>query len=123
MKGKISIGNLDENLAALICYLPVCFNIVFCVVLLKSEKFNNFIRFHAIQSLYLTGLFLIINVVCWIIHLILASISELLASTFGFLFSFIGFIYMVLSIYTMLKAYAYEEWEIPLIGSYAHKTV
>lgn len=49
--GKTSIG-LDANIAAMLCYIPLCFvNLIFSIILVVTEKTNKFVRFHAFQSI------------------------------------------------------------------------
>jgi hypothetical protein len=49
---KTSIG-LKSNVAAFICYLPICnFGTLLPLFFLLSERKNSFVRFHAIQSFF-----------------------------------------------------------------------
>ncbi|MEQ1570101.1 MAG: hypothetical protein ABMA64_30990 [Myxococcota bacterium] len=54
-KGKTKTGNLEFNVAAGACYLPVSFlHLIAAVVFLASEpREHRFVRFHAVQSLLL----------------------------------------------------------------------
>jgi len=124
--GKTQTLGLDYNLAGLLCYLPVCsINLIFSIIWLVTEpKQNRFLRFHALQSLFLTGAFIIIYIVLSVI----AGVA-MAASPFGgvgwSLFSLlqgaalVG--YLVLSIIAMIKAYNNQIWKIPVIGDIAEK--
>lgn len=57
--GKTTTGNLDFNVAAALCYLPLSFlHLVAALVFFVSEpKENRFVRFHAVQSTLIFGTF------------------------------------------------------------------
>ena len=72
--GKTKVLNLDYNVAGMLSYLPICcINLVFSIIWLASEpKENRILRFHALQSLLLIGLFFIVNVIFWILTIAVA---------------------------------------------------
>src|SRR5260370_243183 len=52
--GKTSLG-LESNVAAMLCYignLVCCLGVVLSIVVLITEKENRFVKFHAVQSLF-----------------------------------------------------------------------
>lgn len=101
----------DEKLKGAVAYLlgPIT-----GVALLLMEKQNKFIRFHAMQSTLLFGLFFLISVVLgiipilgWLIALILSPILTIVAFA----------LWLVL----MWKAYSGEKYKLPYIGEIAEK--
>jgi uncharacterized membrane protein len=126
--GKTKVLNLDYNVAGMLSYLPICcINLVFSIIWLASEpKENRILRFHALQSLLLIGLFFIVNVIFWILTIAVAvtpvpgavdagwGLLGLLRLVFG-----LGF--LVLSIIGCIKAYQGEMWKLPVIGDIAEK--
>jgi hypothetical protein len=55
--GQTKVLNLNYNTAALLCYIPTCcclINLIPCIIWLASEpRENKFLRFHALQGLFL----------------------------------------------------------------------
>lgn len=47
--GKTKVLNMDQNVGALLCYLPICcINLIFAIIWLATEpRENKFLRFHA----------------------------------------------------------------------------
>ena len=51
--GKSALG-LDANVAAGLCYLPICgISLIMSIIILVTDKTNKLPRFHAFQSLLL----------------------------------------------------------------------
>ncbi|MEK6322640.1 MAG: DUF4870 domain-containing protein [Acidobacteriota bacterium] len=126
--GKTKVMNLDYNVAGLLCYLPICcVNLITSIIWLASEpKENRFLRFHALQSLFLTG----IGIVVWIIFAFLgvgmafSSSSSVGAAGSGLLSLvqlLIFLILLVVHILCMVKAYQGQMWKLPVIGDIAEK--
>jgi uncharacterized membrane protein len=97
---KTSTG-LQENVEGLLCYLA---GWITGLIFLLVEKENKFVRFHAIQSIGVSLVFMvlsfipIVNFVAWII----------------------GF---VLAIFLMIQAYQGKMYKLPFIGDFAEKQV
>lgn len=105
-KGKTASG-IDENLAGLLCYL--C-GFVTGIIFMLIEKDNRFIRFHALQSIFVSVGIIILN---WFLNLI---------PLLGFIISF--FIMLgafVLWIVLMTKAYQGQRYKLPIIGDMVEK--
>ena len=84
------------------------------VILLLVEKKNQFVRFHAMQSIMLFGSFTLLYIVLgivpilgWLIALILSPI--------------IGIAAFVLWVILMWKAYSGEKYKLPYFGDSAEK--
>ena len=109
---KSSTG-LTENVAGLLCYvLGWVSGLVFVLI----EQESNFVRFHAIQSIYVFGIYTIASIIIlailgWIP--ILGLIIKVLLWVVG-----IG-----LAIFLMIKAYQGVKFMLPWAGNWAEKWV
>ncbi|MBN1367315.1 MAG: hypothetical protein JW967_05270 [Dehalococcoidales bacterium] len=98
---KTSTG-LQENVAGLLCYLAWW---VTGIIFLLIEKENKVVRFHAIQSIIVFGVFTILSAIFswwrlfWIIDLIAA----------------------ILWIVLMVQAYQGKKVKMPWAGNFAEK--
>jgi len=103
---KSSTG-LEANIAGLLCYvLWWASGLVFFLI----EKESNFVRFHAIQSVYVFGALTVAGIVLgWIpvIGLVIGSLIWVLG--------------VVLWIVLMIKAYQGEKFKLPIVGDWAEK--
>ncbi|MCJ8007487.1 DUF4870 domain-containing protein [Lederbergia wuyishanensis] len=104
---KAGSTGLSENVAGLLCYL---FWFVGGIVFLLIEKENRFIRFHAMQSIALSIVFFVLNIVLtvipfigWILNLILAPVM------------------LILWIVLMYQAYQGKYYKLPILGELAEK--
>lgn len=125
--GKTKVLNLDYNVAGMLCYLPICcINLVFSIIWFASEpKENRLLRFHALQSMLLIGVFFVVSVICWFLAIAMA-VTPVAGSTagwglFGLLRLVVGLIFLVISIIGCVKAYQGEMWKLPIIGDIAEK--
>lgn len=105
---KNTVLGIDENIEALLCYvLGWLTGIVFLVL----EKENQFVRFHAMQSLVVfLGLFVLSFVLGWI-------------PIIGFLAVIIFPLGVILWILLMIKAFQGEKYKLPWAGDFAEKQV
>ena len=105
---KSSTG-LDENVAGLLCYvLGWVSGLVF--VLLEQE--SKFVRFHAMQSIYVFGTLTVASIVIGWIPIIGAVIAGL-----------IGLLGFVLWIVLMIKAYQGVQFKVKWAGDFAERWV
>lgn len=105
---KTSTG-LEENIAGLLCYLvwPIT-GIIFFIL----EKENQFIRFHALQSI-------ITAVALFIMRFALGAIPLI-----GWLMEMlVGILAVVLWIVLMVKAYQREKFKLPVIGDISEQQI
>src|SRR6185369_17350109 len=68
--GKTSFMNLDSNLGAMLCYILnfiCCLGLVLSIFFVITEKENRFVKFHAIQSLFLIGLQIVAGIIVGIL--------------------------------------------------------
>lgn len=121
--GKTKVMNLDYNIAGLLCYLPCCIGLVFSIIFISSEpKESRFVRFHALQSLFLIGVGLAIGIVFGVLGFVLTAMRlgavALLLSLLNWVIA-LGL--LVVIIIAMVKAYQNQMWKIPVIGDMAEK--
>ncbi len=105
---KTSTG-LQENVAALLCYLVLwASGLVF--ILLETE--NKFVRFHAMQSIIAFGAVTIAGAIL--------GTAPFIGPFFVWIISVLGFI---LWIVLMVKAYQGTTYKLPWAGKLAEKWV
>jgi len=105
---KTSTG-LEENVAALLCYIV---GWISGIIFLLIETENKSVRFHAMQSIIVFGIF---NLV-WIIFFWIPVVR-------WFIGGLIGALAFILWVVLMYKAYQGEKYKIPWVGDQAEKWV
>lgn len=112
--GTTSSTGLAPNLAAALSYL---LGLVTGIILFVLEKDNQFVRFHAMQSILLSVALIAINIALSIVAIfpVIGWVVALVA------YPVIGIIAFILWIMLMLKAFQGQEWELPIIGRYARQ--
>lgn len=121
--GKTQVLGIDYNIAGLLCYVPFGF-IAAIVFLLTESRESKFVRFHAIQSLLFGGSLIALTSVISIFGAIIGKIPVV-----GFIFALLmipfwlilSFGSLILVIITIVKAYQYQLYKLPIIGNYAEK--
>jgi uncharacterized membrane protein len=93
---------------------------------LLAEKKDNFVRFHALQSILFTAAWIVIYLAWSTVWLVLGLFSAMLG--FGGPLSAIGTLvdllfrgFFVLWIFLMVNAYRGKQWKLPIIGDLAEK--
>jgi len=104
---KSSTG-LEANVAGLLCYV---LGWVSGLVFILIEKQSNFVRFHAIQSIYVFGILTVASIVFGWIPVIGPFVLRPL----------LGLLSLVLWIILMIKAYQGEKFKLPWAGDWAEK--
>ncbi len=108
---KTSLG-MDENIEAALSYLIwILTGILFFVM----EKENKFVKFHAMQSIAVSIVLIVINTLLGIILAI--TIVGLMLLPLIYLLEFILWIVL------MYKAYKGEKFKLPVVGDFAEKQV
>jgi len=130
--GKTSFMNLDSNLGAMLCYIlnfVCCLGLVLSIIFLVTEKENRFVKFHAVQSLFLAALQIAVGIVIGILGLILslglnafdlAWLAWILILGLRFI---LLLIFLALWIMGGIKAYGGQWYKLPIVGEFAWKTV
>jgi uncharacterized membrane protein len=132
---KTKTFGLNYNVAALLCYIPICcVNIITSIIWLTTEpKENKFLRFHALQSLFLLAL----TIVVWVVFVILAIVfgigaaatsssgADMAANGILMILQLIQWaIYLgilVVHVICIIKANQMQMWKLPVIGNLAEK--
>lgn len=105
---KTSTG-MQPNVEGLLCYLV---GFVTGIVFMIIEKESKFVRFHAMQSIFLSGGLFVAQIILSFIPYI-GWIISLLLSLLG----------LILWILLMMKAYQGELYKLPVIGDIAEKQI
>jgi uncharacterized membrane protein len=102
--GKTNTG-IQQNLAGLLCYLVWW---ITGIIFLILEKENQFIRFHAVQSIITFGAISIIQIILPFIPVI-----------GGILAYIVWVLSFILWIVLMFKAYQGQKFKLPIAGDIA----
>ena len=107
MAGEKTSMGLDQNVAGLLCYV---IGWVTGLIFFLMEKENQFVRFHAMQSIIVFGGLTVIGIIISVIPLLGWVISSLLS-----------LLALVLWILLMVKAYQNTWYKLPWVGDLAEK--
>ena|SRR5436190_20511054 len=130
--GKTSFMNLDSNVGAMLCYIAnflCCLGLVLAIVFLFTEKDNRFVKFHAVQSLFLCALQIAVGIVVGILGALLSIVLNMVDMALLAWILMIGLrlllfaIFIVLWIIGGMKAYGGQWYKLPIIGNLAWNTV
>ncbi|SFT23515.1 DUF4870 domain-containing protein [Paenibacillus sp. BC26] len=102
-----SSTGIDPKIVGLLCYLG---SFVTGILFLVLEKRSNFVKFHAMQSILISVVLVVINIVLGFIPFI--------GWLLGFLLAPLSFI---LWIALMLLALQGKRFKLPVIGDYAEQ--
>ena len=122
---KSSTG-LDENIAALLSYIA---GWVSGLIFFLIEKDSRLVRFHAMQSILLNAVALVVGFVLWIIWafgtIIFSSISDVLGSLVGLVLGLLIFVFwigmLIALVMCLIKAFQNQYFKLPVIGNFAEK--
>ncbi len=103
---KTSTG-LEENIAGLLCYL---FGWITGLIFILIEKENKFVRFHAMQSIIVFGIYTVAVIILRFIPIIGWIISAIL-----------GLVAFIFWIILMVKAAQGDKYKLPWVGDLAEK--
>lgn len=121
--GKTALG-LDLNVGTLLCYLPICaVSLIYSIIVIVTDKTNKSIRFHAFQSLLLTGLYIVGIIAVMIVGAVLIGItgSSAIAGLVSLLYIVVVVAFLGLMIMGMVKGYQGGSFKLPVIGDLADK--
>ena len=130
--GKTSFMNLDSNVGAMLCYIlnfVCCLGLVLAIIFAITEKENRFVKFHAVQSLFLAALQIAVGIVIGILGLILSLALNAFDLSWLAWILILGLRFILLLIFLALwimggiKAYGGQWYKLPIIGEFAWKTV
>ena len=122
---KSSTG-LDENVAALLSYI---FGWLSGLIFFLIEKDSRLVRFHAMQSLLLNVLVIIVAIVIWVatvvLWLISAQISGFLSAIVSIVATLVwvvfGIAILIAVVMCLVKAFQNQYFKLPVIGNFAEK--
>ncbi len=104
--GNTSTG-LQQNVAGLLCYV---LGWITGIIFLLLEKDNQFVRFHAIQSIVVFGAFTVAEFILGFIPFI------------GWVLTWIlGLLALILWIILMVRAYQGKMYKVPVAGNIAEQ--
>ena len=129
--GKTSLG-LDSNVGAMLCYIAnflCCLGVILSIVFLVTEKENRFVKFHALQALFLAAAQIVVGIIVSILGVFLNFALD--AAGMGLLsfFVILGLRLILLLIFVIIwllagiKAYGGQWYKLPFIGDLAWNTV
>ena len=129
--GKTSLG-LDSNVGAMLCYIAnflCCLGVILSIVFLVTEKENRFVKFHALQALFLVAAQIVVGIIVSVLGLLLNFAFD--AAGLGILsfFVILGLRLILLLIFVIvwlvagIKAYGGQWYKLPFIGDLAWNTV
>lgn len=107
MPSRKSSSGLDENIAAMLCYL---FTFVGGIIFLAVEKRSRFVLFHALQSVTVFGIIMVGHV--------LSAFLPLFGALLAALLSMLGLVVWLIMVITSLQG----KWlKLPWVGDFAEK--
>jgi uncharacterized membrane protein len=104
--GKTSTG-MQPEVEALLSYV---LGIISGIVIFLIEKENKYVRFHALQSIFISIALMVIQTV-----LAITVVGVLLIP-------FVGLVGLVLWVLLMIKSWQGERFKVPMIGDWAEKS-
>lgn len=130
--GKTSFMTMDSNLAAMLCYIlnfVCCLGLVLSIVFVITEKENRFVKFHAIQSLFLAALQILVGIVVGLLGLVLSLALHMIDMEFLAWILILGLRFLLFAIFIVIwiiagiKAYSGQWYKLPIVGEFAWKVV
>ena len=124
MQNQKSALGLDGNVTALLGYIIG----IVALILIFIEKDNKFVRFHALQAVFLFVAYIVGIIAMMIIGAIVAvagSMSSTLGTLLGLVWGLLWFLLIVGFlgglIYAAIKAFGGNMTKLPIIGGLAEK--
>ena len=122
---KSSTG-LDENIAALLSYI---FGWLSGLIFFLIEKDSRLVRFHAMQSLLLNILVVVLAIVLWVAQIIFLIIGGMIGDIAGMLvwlvstliWAVFGIGILIAVVMCLIKAFQGQYFKLPIIGNFAEK--
>jgi len=117
-EGTKTGSGLEENVAGALCYL---FGLITGIIFLVIEKENRFVRYHAWQSIIVSGIVIILSILVSIIDSILVFIPIIGWIIGGLLVAALGLGSFALWVYLLYQAYQGKMVKLPFAGDFAEK--
>ena len=113
-----SSTGLDPNLAAALAYLSGPFS---GIIILLVERANDYVRFHAWQSIIGLGGLALLAVAMLLFSFATLLISPLVFTVMYRFSAVLAILWVVVWGVCLVKAFTGSRWEIPVVGRYAAK--
>lgn len=111
---------MASNVAGALSYLlGFITGIIFLV--LEPYKRDEFVRFHAFQSICLNVVLIVLSIIWSIFTGMMFYVIGFLGGLFAFIHGLVGLGIFLFWIFLMYKAYSKEKFMIPIIGEFALK--
>ncbi|MFD1644083.1 DUF4870 domain-containing protein [Haloarchaeobius litoreus] len=110
---------LEPNVAGAVAYL---FGFVSGIAMLLIDGDNEFVRFHAIQSIAFNVVVVAVYVALAFVSLFLSFlpvVGDLLSLLFTLVYPVVGFVAFAGWLFLMYRAYEGDRFELPVLGSIA----
>jgi uncharacterized membrane protein len=104
--------------------LATFFGLIGGIIFFILEKKNQFVRFYALQAIYLWSVTLAVCIVATIVNIIIGFIpfiGWLIAIFIGLATLAIVVAAMVVWVISLIKSFTGVEWEIPVLGKYVRE--
>lgn len=111
-------SGLDPHVAA---GIAVIFTILSGIIMLVVEKRDNFVRFWAMQAIFLGVAAFVFAVASAMVGMILGMIFGPLAWLWYILSGVVKLGFVAVWVISMIKAFSGQEWEIPALGKLARQ--
>ena len=129
--GKTSLG-LESNVGAMLCYIAnflCCLGVILSIVFLVTEKENRFVKFHALQALFLVGAQIVVGIIVSILGMLLTFALDQAGLALLSFFVILGLrlilllIFVIIWVFAGIKAFGGQWYKLPFIGDLAWNTV
>ncbi len=108
---------LQPNIAGLLSYILGFLSGIFFLVA-EPYKRDQFVRFHAFQSIFLSVAAIVVRLGCGVL---LSIMPWSLWSLISMISALVSLAFFLLFLLLMFKAYSHERFKLPLIGDLAER--
>lgn len=122
--GTSGLG-ISENVAGALCYTPFLIGIICSIAFLVISPYNTnrFVRFHALQSLFLHLALFVLSILFSALLGVLAAATHGVGAVFGLLYPILWLGTIVLFLVLMYQAFNRQRTKLPYVGDFAEKQV
>lgn len=124
MEERTKVLNLDQKLAAILCYTPILLvSVIAPIIWLSTEpKSNKRLRFHAMQGLGLCLVAIALSIASSILMTALVAVIGFSAfHLMSLVSSGVGLAFLATSIYCIYRVYQGQDIKLPFIGEIAEQ--
>jgi uncharacterized membrane protein len=116
---------ISENIAAALCYTPFLIGILCSIVFLVVSPYNTnrFVRFHALQSLFLHLALFVFSILFSAFLGVVALATHGIGALFGLLYPVFWLGTIILFLVLMYQAFNRQRTKLPYVGDFAEKQV